>query len=102
LPSKDGAAEGAAEALYQQLIDANLEPLFDDRDERAGVKFNDADLIGLPLRITVSARSLQNGGFEVKRRDREERQIIAVEDAMPVISRMIDEMNREIKNRFGL
>ncbi len=102
LPSKDGSAEEAAEILYQQLIDVNLEPLFDDRDERAGVKFNDADLIGLPLRITVSQRSLQNGGYEVKRRDREERQIIAVEEAIPVISRMLDEMDREIKNRFSL
>jgi len=102
LPSKDGSAESAGEALYQALLDAGLEPLYDDRDERAGVKFNDADLIGIPLRITVSSRSLQNGGYEFKRRDEKERQIVAKEDSMPVISRIIDEMNLEIMNRFDL
>ena len=58
LNSKDGSAEGAAETLYQTLVDNGLEPLYDDRDERAGVKFNDADLVGLPLRVTVSALNL--------------------------------------------
>ncbi len=45
-----------------------MEVLYDDRDDRAGVKFKDADLIGLPLRVTVSERSLKNGGAELKRR----------------------------------
>ena len=76
LSSKDGSAEDAADRFYDDLVKAGLEPLFDDRDERAGVKFNDADLIGLPLRVTVSARSLQNGGFEFKRRDTDERWIV--------------------------
>jgi len=102
LPSKDGSAETEADKLYQQLVDAGLEPLYDDRDERAGVKFNDADLIGLPLRITVSARSLKNGGFEFKRRDEQERHIIPMEDAMTVIRQTLDEMEQEIRARFGL
>jgi prolyl-tRNA synthetase len=50
--------------------------LFDDRDESPGVKFTDADLIGLPLRLTVSERALKQGGVELKRRDRQERQVI--------------------------
>lgn len=96
LPSKDGAAEEAAEAFYQQLIEAGLEPLFDDRNERAGVKFNDADLIGLPLRITVAHKSLQSGGVEFKRRDEETRQIVSAEDAISVAVGILDQMERGI------
>ncbi len=55
-----------ADAIYQQLVEAGLEPLYDDRDERAGVKFNDADLIGLPLRLTVGERGLKKGVVEMK------------------------------------
>ncbi len=60
--------EETAVALYTQLQQAGIEVLFDDRDERPGVKFNDADLIGLPLRLMVSRRSLAAGGVEVKAR----------------------------------
>jgi prolyl-tRNA synthetase len=85
LSSKDGSAEQTAEDFYQELVAAGLEPLYDDRDERAGVKFNDADLIGIPLRVTVSARSLQSGGFEFKRRAEEARWIVPVGEALSVI-----------------
>src|SRR5690606_12548723 len=51
-----------AEALYRQWQAAGFDVLFDDRKESPGVKFADADLIGLPWRVTLSARSLQNGG----------------------------------------
>lgn len=60
--------EETAVSLYAQLQQAGFEVLFDDRDERPGVKFNDADLIGLPLRLTVSQRSLAAGGVELKER----------------------------------
>ena len=61
-------SEGLGESggLYQHLVEAGLEPLFDDRAESPGVKFNDADLIGCPLRLTLSERSLKAGGVEVK------------------------------------
>jgi len=55
--------------------------LFDDRGERPGVQFADADLIGLPVRLTVSERSLKAGGIELKRRDADEARIVA-EDAL--------------------
>lgn len=55
-----------ATAFYGALTAAGYEPLLDDRDERAGVKFADADLIGAPARVTVSARSLAAGGIEVR------------------------------------
>ena len=100
LPSKDGVVETAGEALYQALIQAGLEPLYDDRDERAGVKFNDADLIGLPLRITVSARSLQNGGFEFKRRDKDERWIVPTDEAIKAIQLTLKSLAQDVQERF--
>jgi prolyl-tRNA synthetase len=61
-----------SEAIYARLKERGLEVLFDDRDERAGVKFKDADLIGIPIRITVGAKRLKEGNVEVKFRDRKE------------------------------
>lgn len=72
--------EETAVSLYEQLQAVGVEVFFDDRDESPGVKFNDADLLGLPLRLTVSGRSLQNGGVELKLRHEAEREIVAVED----------------------
>ncbi len=63
----------AAEKIYRELEAAGVEVLLDDRDERAGVKFNDADLIGIPIRVTVGARGLEKGVVEVKWREKEER-----------------------------
>jgi len=68
--------QGKAEQLYSDLRNTGIEVLFDDRNESPGVKFNDADLMGIPLRITVSERALSNGGIEFKQRDQSERVII--------------------------
>jgi len=73
-------ADEQAQGIYEQLQAAGIETLYDDRDVRAGEKFADADLIGIPWRVVVSARSLENGGVEVKRRDSQESEVIAVED----------------------
>jgi prolyl-tRNA synthetase len=62
----------AAEKLYAELIAQGAEVLFDDRDESPGVKFNDADLLGIPIRVTISPRTLEKNGAEVKwRADKE-------------------------------
>jgi len=58
-----------AQRLHDDLVAAGVDVLFDDRDERAGFKFKDADLIGIPLRITVGRKSLAEGVVELKRRD---------------------------------
>ncbi len=79
---EDNQAELAAERLYAGLQAAGIEVLYDDRDESPGVKFNDTDLIGLPLRITVAPRSLKAGGCEFKRRDQTEREIVPLDDAV--------------------
>jgi len=65
---EDEEVRRAAEEVYAELQGAGLETLYDDRTESPGVKFADADLIGVPVRITVSRRALKQGGAEVKRR----------------------------------
>ncbi len=72
-----------AEALYESLLESRFDVLFDDRLEpTAGVKFNDADLIGLPLRVTVSPRSLAKGAVEIKRRGGGELELVPYEEAV--------------------
>jgi prolyl-tRNA synthetase len=80
VPGKTLDTRPAADDLYQKLTASGFSVLFDDRDERAGVKFNDADLIGCPVRITVGERGLQNGMAEMKRRTSSEVQQIALAD----------------------
>jgi prolyl-tRNA synthetase len=65
---KDPAIREATDTLYKDLLRRGLEVLLDDRDERPGVKFKDADLIGIPLRITIGAKALENGCVELRRR----------------------------------
>jgi prolyl-tRNA synthetase len=79
--AKTPAVAEAADVLYRQLMEAGIEVLYDDRDERAGVKFNDADLIGLPLRLTVGARGLEKGVVELKVRHTGERREIPLDEA---------------------
>jgi prolyl-tRNA synthetase len=79
----------AAEQLYTDLTAAGVEVLFDDRAETAGVKFNDADLIGLPIRVVVSKRSLKNGGAEIKLRSQKESGIVPLEDVVRTVQEEI-------------
>jgi prolyl-tRNA synthetase len=79
VPGKTLDTLPVAEELYQKLQAAGFPVLFDDRNERAGVKFNDADLLGCPIRITVGERGLQNGMVEVKARWASETQQIALD-----------------------
>lgn len=67
-----------ADKVYRELQAAGFEVLYDDRDASAGVKFKDADLIGIPWRVAVGARGLAEGGVEVKRRNQRERQFVPV------------------------
>ena len=77
LRGADSAAGEVAERVYGLIEATGIGVLFDDRGERPGVQFADADLIGLPLRLTVSERSLKAGGIELKRRDAAEARIVA-------------------------
>lgn len=85
----DNNQVSAAEVIYSELNRVGIEALLDDRDERAGVKFKDADLVGIPYRI-VTGRSLQNGKVEVVSRATKESQEISVHEVVPTLKRWID------------
>ncbi len=91
---KDEALLTTAEKLYQGLMDKGIEVILDDRDERAGVKFNDADLIGIPLRITVGPKRLAEGKVEVKIRKSGEVEVLSVDEAEKFI---VDWVQAELK-----
>jgi prolyl-tRNA synthetase len=87
---KDAQQLEIAEKLYTQLNQAGVETLLDDRDERAGVKFKDADLIGIPYRI-VTGRAINNGKVEVVKRATRETQEIAIEEVVTTLQQWIKE-----------
>ncbi len=99
MPDKSGTVVPAADKLYAALQAAGIEVLYDDRDERAGVKFKDADLIGLPLRITVGERALKEGGLEFKRRDQADKEIVPVDQAVARAQAIIAALYAEIAAR---
>ncbi len=71
----------AAENLYAELEAQGLEVLLDDRDESPGVKFNDADLLGIPIRVTISPRTLEKGSVEVKWRGEKKSKLVLLKEA---------------------
>ena len=79
---KDGEAYKKAEHLYKELIASHVEVLFDDRELQAGEKFADSDLIGIPMRIVVSDKSLAKGGVEIKERVASTSDIISIEQCL--------------------
>jgi prolyl-tRNA synthetase len=78
----------ATERVYAELQAAGIDVLVDDRDERAGVKFNDADLVGMPIRITVGEKSLKDGKIELKARSEGEVELVAVEEIVAAVKRL--------------
>jgi prolyl-tRNA synthetase len=91
LPMNDATVRTAAEALVGTLEEKGVEVLFDDREESAGVKFADADLIGIPFRVTVSKRSLQSKSVELKARASTEPELVAQDVA---VDRLVDIVRR--------
>lgn len=86
LASNEGDTRTSADSLYAELQSAGVAVLYDDRDERAGVKFNDADLIGCPLRLTVGEKNLKDGMIELKRRDQNETHMLRLAEATEQIA----------------
>jgi prolyl-tRNA synthetase len=76
LHTEDPKVAAAAEKLYNDLEAQGVEVLFDDRNESPGVKFNDADLLGIPIRVTVSPRTLEKNSAEIKKRSEKESQVV--------------------------
>ncbi len=92
-------AEETAERLYTDLKAAGIEVLYDDRDESPGVKFNDADLIGCPVRITVSERALAQAGVEMKLRRDQEKIIVPLPEVLERLRSVIQSLRDEIVSK---
>ncbi len=88
----------AAAGLYEQLVAAGIDVLFDDRGERPGVKFNDMDLIGFPVRIVVGKRGLESGEVELSLRRDGERRPTAIDELVPTVKALLDELKGEIES----
>lgn len=84
----------AAENLYRELLGRGVEVILDDRDERVGVKFKDADLIGIPWRVTIGPKRIAEGNVEIKCRRSGETKVIALNEAA-------DFLNAEIRTALG-
>ena len=87
----------AAERIYNELMEKGVEVLLDDRDVRGGVKFKDADLIGIPLRITVGKRSLAQGQVEVKLRTESESERIDLDNAADETLAIVNSLKEKLQ-----
>jgi prolyl-tRNA synthetase len=83
---KSATVQAAADALYVQCAEAGVDVLFDDRDERPGVKFADADLIGIPHRVVIGERGLKNGVVEYKQRTDEQAREIPLPEVLASVT----------------
>lgn len=90
--SKDETQVQIAHTLYQQLQAARVDVLLDDRNERAGVKFNDADLIGYPVRVTVGKKSAAEQTVEIKVRRTGEEEVVAIENAVARVQEILSNL----------
>jgi prolyl-tRNA synthetase len=88
---KDETVANAAEEIYANLEKVGVETLLDDRDERPGVKFKDADLVGIPIRIVVGAKALAEGKVEVKLRKSGEVTLMTPEEAVARVKALVEE-----------
>ncbi|MGD0376138.1 MAG: proline--tRNA ligase [Streptosporangiaceae bacterium] len=89
LSTRDAEARSAAEALYGGLLAAGVDALIDDRDERPGVKYRDAELTGIPYRISVGSRDLAEGVVEITSRATGAKERIPVADAVSAVQQLV-------------
>ena len=101
LRSDDEEVRAYADKLYDELQDAGIEVLYDDRQVSAGVMFSDADLTGIPVRVVVSPKGLKNGTVEVSKRDKSYMDKLdketVLESVKQLVKDMIDEVNSKVK-----
>jgi prolyl-tRNA synthetase len=96
LNTDDPEVVATAERLSRELEAAGLEVLYDDRDASPGVKFNDADLVGIPVRLTVGRRALQRGEVEVKLRREGESRRVAIGQAAGCVAEVVCRLQDEL------
>ena len=86
-----------AEDIYQQLLVNGIDVLLDDRVLRGGVKFKDADLIGIPIRVTVGKRSVAEGNVEIKLRCESQSQKVSIEKAANKAIELVNSLKEQLK-----
>ena len=91
---KDEKTKYVAEKIYKQLKDLRIDVLLDDRDERVGIKFKDADLIGIPFRITISRKTLVDDVVEFKKR-KDDRSLVKLIKIENIVSKIVEELKKE-------
>jgi prolyl-tRNA synthetase len=89
-------ADEMADGLYERLVSAGVEVLYDDRRESLGAKFKDADLIGAPIRLTLTPRSLQRGGVEIKTRSDSAGYVVPIEEVVATVNKEISRQEAQI------
>ena len=89
--------EDQATQLYEDLRSAGVEVLYDDRQESLGSKFKDADLMGMPVRLTLTTRSLENGGVEIKDRRTGDSSVVPEEEVVDTVREKISKLEQEIR-----
>ena len=94
LDPKQEEISSAAESLYRQLLQEGIEVLYDDREERPGIKFKDADLIGIPYRVTIGKRFVEEGEVEIRNRKDGQTQSLSLD-------RVMDEVIGAIRNEMA-
>lgn len=94
-PKKEDCAK-ATDRLVQELLDAGLDVVVDDRDERPGFKFADNDLMGFPYQVVIGKRGLKNGTFELKDRATGEREDISIDEAAAIVAARVREAKQAL------
>ena len=92
---KEGVRE-VADTLYENLQNAGVEVIYDDRSVSAGNKFSDADLLGVPVRVVVSPRNLKESVVEVSTRDKSLMEKVPVENAEQYVKDLVEKMKKEV------
>jgi prolyl-tRNA synthetase len=89
--AKSPEIEEAAERVYRDLWNNSIDTLLDDRDERPGVKFKDADLIGIPFRVTIGKKALAEGKVELRGRKTKEMKLVEISEIVEAVKKGLEE-----------
>jgi prolyl-tRNA synthetase len=99
LSQREPEVNTLAEQLYREAWQQGVEMLLDDREATPGVKLNDADLIGLPLRLTIGPRSLKAGGAELKHRQRDNTRLVPIDQVVSTLKAEVEQLLAESRGR---
>lgn len=100
LRSDDPEAKAKADEIYEALQAKNIEVIYDDRDVRPGAMFADADLLGVPVRVVVSPRNLEQNAVEISTRDKQiDKEMVPVDDTLTRIDEIIEMLNSQINEK---